>query len=126
MAKQAFLRGLPAALLIGALACTALAQQERSASDDPPTLEQRVAALEREVARLDTRLDNRTIGRGQPGAGDVSVLVRRIDQLERSIGMLRSDVARIERSAEAAQRIASDAQRRAAAAENAARSGARF
>lgn len=118
------------AFLAAASSFNAAAQQgaEREAERDRReelTLEERVAALERAVASLDTRLDARTVGRSEdvpaPGA---AALEQRVAQLERTLAMLRADIDRIARTADTALRTATDAQRTAAIAEREARNAA--
>jgi phage shock protein A len=99
-------------------------QETGRVDPQPATLEERVEALERLVASLDTRLEARTTGARERGGLPETLLAQRIEQLERTVAAIRSDIQRIERTAELATRAASDAQRTAAAAERAARDAA--
>ena len=110
------LRILLAATVPALLPSLALAQQ-------PVPLDERVAALERMVATLDTRLDIRTAP-APPGAERDFALMSRIERLEAALDRLTLDLQRVERMADNATREASDARRSAMSAENAARDAA--
>jgi ABC-type branched-subunit amino acid transport system substrate-binding protein len=85
-----------------------------------PTLAERVAALERQVARLDTRTGIESAIR--PGVTEQGGnLVARIDALERSMVALNTYLDRVQRQADDALRAATQAQRDAQAAQQAAR-----
>lgn len=84
------------------------------------TLAERVAALERQVARLDTRtgIESATRPAVTVQAGN---LVARIDALERSVASLGAYLDRVQRQADDALRAATQAQRDAQAAQQTAR-----
>ena len=104
-----------------AVACVALAQEPRPAG---PTIDERLAALEAGIARLDTRLGLATT-RPQDSAGQSDLaLAARVTELERAVERLASDIQRVERLADGATRAASDAQRTATSAEQSARDAA--
>jgi len=107
------LRILLAATVPVLVQTSALAQQ-------PVPLDERVAALERMVATLDTRLDIRTAP-APAGADRDFALTSRIERLEAALDRLTLDLQRVERMADNAMREASDARRSAMNAENAAR-----
>lgn len=96
--------------------------QSSALAQQPVPLDERVAALERMVATLDTRLDIRTAP-APAGAGDFA-LTSRIERLEAALDRLTLDLQRVERMADNAMREASDARRSAMSAENAARDAA--
>jgi hypothetical protein len=86
-----------------------------------PSIDERVAALEREVARIGTR----TQLHESTASTDPSIaLSGRLDQLERTVGRLSSDLQRIERQADNALRNAAAAQRTAEDAQRLARDAA--
>ena len=110
------------AVLLLLMACAYAAAQQDEQDDRELTLEERVEALERAVASLDTRLEARTTG-VRPSGGNDSLAQRVID-LERTIMALRTDLQRVDRTAANAARAATDAQRTAALAERIARDAA--
>lgn len=113
-------RTLPGwALAIALAPCSAYAQQGGGA---PTTVEQRLAALERAVATLDTQL-SLEIARPEAGGANMT-LEARVAALERTVDRLATDVQRAERLADSAARAASDAQRDAMRAEQSARDAA--
>lgn len=87
------------------------------------TIEQRLNALERAVATLDTQLA-REITRPSAAGGSAIALESRVTSLERTVERLAMDIQRAERLAESASRAASDAQRDAMRAEQTARDAA--
>jgi uncharacterized protein DUF3359 len=96
----------------------------------PPTLEERVAALERGLASVTTRFDIRESAApaSQSGALNAAAFESRISNLERSIGQLQLELQSVQRAADSAQRAADsasrdagDARRTAQGAENTAR-----
>jgi hypothetical protein len=97
---------------------------EAQAPQRPLTVEDRVAALERQVATLDTRFG--VSNAAQPGGiGDRDyALSSRIDQLQQAVDRLATDIQRVERLADNAARDASQAQREAMYAQQAARDAA--
>lgn len=88
------------------------------------TDEQRLSALENQLASLETRLGVRTT-LGAPSSAEISVhnqaTAQRIAQLERRLDSLTADVKRIDRQADAAMREASQARRDAMRAQQMAR-----
>jgi hypothetical protein len=95
----------------------------------PPTLEDRVAALERGLASVSTRFDIResAVPPAQGGAQNAA-FESRVSNLERSIGQLQQQLQSAQRAADNAQRAADaasrdagDARRTAQAAESTAR-----
>ena len=89
----------------------------------PPSLDERVTALERQVARLDTRFGIENASR--PGVTERSGnLAARIDDLERSLARLTADLQRVQQRADDAWRTANQAERDAQAAQQTARDAA--
>ena len=82
----------------------------------PPTLEDRVAALERGLASVTTRFDIREAGvpPSQSGAQNTAAFESRVSSLERAIGQLQQQLQSAQRTAENAQRAADSASRDAA------------
>jgi hypothetical protein len=107
------------ALLAAAPLCGVHAQDGPA---PPTTIEQRLSALERAVATLDTQL-SLEIARPDAGGANAS-LESRLAALERTIDRLTTDLQRAERMADSAARAASDAQRDAMRAEQSARDAA--
>jgi hypothetical protein len=107
------------AMLAAAPVCGTQAQDRPA---PPTTIEQRLGALERAVATLDTQL-SLEIARPEGGGANMS-LEARIAALERTVDRLATDVQRAERLADSAARAASDAQRDAMRAEQSARDAA--
>jgi hypothetical protein len=96
----------------------------------PPTLEERVAALERGLASVTTRFEIREsqVPPSQSGAQSAAAFESRVGNLERSIGQLQQQIMSAQRAADSAQRAADsasrdagDARRTAQAAESTAR-----
>ena len=88
-----------------------------------PTLAERVTALERQVARLDTRFGIESATR--PGVNQQGGnLVAKVDDLERSIARLAADLQRVQRQADDASRTANQAARDAQTAQQMARDAA--
>lgn len=107
---------------------TSSAQQrgnaERSAAEGAATLEQlteRIAALEKLVASLDTRLAVVQESARPPPEPNGRPAALRIDDLERQMAQLRLDLGRLQTSVDSAARTAESAQRTATQAENTAR-----
>jgi hypothetical protein len=89
------------------------------------TIQERVTALEANVATIETRLGLESSRPSNLGTGESGVaLAGRISALENSVQQLTADVRRIERLAENASREAGQAARAASAAEQAARDAA--
>jgi len=86
----------------------ALAQQPRA-----PTLEERVTALEANIATLDTRLERERTHVGDNAGQTDLALSGRVQALERNLERLTTDMQRIQRMAEDAARAANAAQRTA-------------
>ena len=82
-------------------------------------LTERVTALERLVASLDTRFSALQAAPRPPEPGLSAA--QRIDDLERQVAQLRLDLQRLQTSVDSAQRTAEGAQRSATQAENTAR-----
>jgi uncharacterized protein YceH (UPF0502 family) len=96
----------------GICALTASNGLGQSALPDPATTA-RLAALEMQVASLDTRLNARTtsgISSVAPSGSDLAAQ-RRIDTLERQVSELRRLVSDMGRQVDAARREAADARR---------------
>jgi hypothetical protein len=112
------------AAVAAAAAAAVFTLANAQAPQRPLTVEDRVAALERQVATLDTRAGlNSTALPG--GANDRDyALTSRIDQLQQAMDRLATDVQRVERLADNAARDASQAQREAMYAQQAARDAA--
>jgi uncharacterized protein YceH (UPF0502 family) len=95
----------------------------------PPTLEDRVAALERGLASVTTRFDIRESAVPQAQGGmQNAAFESRVSNLERSIAGLQQQLQSVQRAADSAQRAADsasrdagDARRTAQSAENTAR-----
>jgi uncharacterized protein YceH (UPF0502 family) len=103
-----------------ALALGSLTQAQETVTE--PTLKERVAALEAEVASLETRFEvQRTLEDSVPGEG---TLTARVAKLERSLERLAADLERVGRQVDAALREATQARREAAMAVQLARDAA--
>src|SRR6185369_7810171 len=89
----------------------------------PPTLEERVAALERGLASVTTRFEIResAVPPSQQGAQSAAALDSRVGNLERSINQLQQAIQSVQRAADSASRDAGDARRTAQSAESLAR-----
>ena len=89
----------------------------------PPTLEERVAALERGLASVTTRFEIResAVPPSQSGAQNAAAFESRVSNLERSIDRLQQEIQSVQRAADSASRDAGDARRAAQSAENLAR-----
>jgi uncharacterized protein DUF3359 len=89
----------------------------------PPTLEDRVAALERGLASVTTRFDIRESAvPPQSGTPNAAAFESRVSNLERSIGQLQQQLQSAQRAADSAQRAADSASRDAADARRTAQS----
>jgi hypothetical protein len=87
-----------------------------------PTLQERVAQLERAVATLETRAGLQSARPADLGVGESGVaLAARVDALQRSVERLTADIQRVERLADSAARDAAQARREATAAQQSAR-----
>jgi prefoldin subunit 5 len=106
-----------AALILGALA-----QAQETAAE--PTLAERIATLERQVASLDTRFAAQSTLDNDDDADRGVTLTNRVDALERSLERMISDLHRLERQSESALRAAEQAQRDATTAQQLARDAA--
>lgn len=109
-----------AALVGGVAVIAAMALGYAQPADERP-IDERVQALERELARVVTRADLRETATS-PGA--TTALAARVTELERAVARLATDVRRIERQADSALRDATAAQRLAQDAERLARDAA--
>jgi hypothetical protein len=97
---------------------------QRPVEEGAATLEQlteRVTALERLVASLDTRLAVVQESARPPPEPNGRPAALRIDDLERQMAQLRLDLSRLQTSVDSAARAAENAQRSATQAENTAR-----
>jgi hypothetical protein len=111
------------AMTMGALALVTLATAQEPLQG--PTLQERVAALEANVATIETRFGiestrPRNLGNGETGVA----LAGRVDALERSLQRLAGDLMRVEQLADNAAREAAQARRDATTAQQAARDAA--
>jgi hypothetical protein len=106
------------AIIAGALAASA--QEPRQ----PLTAEERIVALERQLASLETRFGLESTRPPNLAGETPAGLAARVDAVERSVERLASEVARVARVADNAARDASQAQRDASAAQQAARDAA--
>ena len=79
------------------------------------TVEERLASLESQLARLDTRVNTRTtVGAGSLGSSEAGLAAQiRIDALERQVSDLTRQVRDLDRQVAAARREASEARREA-------------
>jgi Alanine-zipper, major outer membrane lipoprotein len=81
----------------------------------PPTLEDRVAALERGLASVTTRFDIREAAvPPQSGVQNNAAFETRVSSLERSLDRLQQEIQNTQRAADSAQRAADSASRDAA------------
>lgn len=119
---MARMTGLLTVILLPWLCLTAVLAQD----EDEPTLEERVAALERGLASLETRFQ--VSPAAVPGAissiDTTRNLASQLMDLQREVERLRGDIQRVERKADAAQREAAGAERDALNAERIARDAA--
>lgn len=90
----------------------------------PPSLEERVAALERGLASVTTRFEVREAAAPSSlsGVQNRSALEARVGGLERSLDRLQQELQSAQRAADGAQRAADSASRDAAAAQRTAQS----
>ena len=90
----------------------------------PPTLEERVAALERGLASVTTRFDIResAVPPAQSGTQSAAAFESRVGNLERSISSLQQQLQSVQRAADSAQRAADSAARDAGDARRTAQS----
>jgi hypothetical protein len=81
----------------------------------PPTIEERVAALERGLASVTTRFEIRESAApaSQSGNLNAAAFESRVSGLERSIGQLQQQLQSLQRAADSAQRAADSASREA-------------
>jgi hypothetical protein len=93
------------------------------AGQRPPTIEERVTALERDVASVRTRFELRE---SQQIAAPSSALEPRVTSLERTLERLAMDLQRVERMADNAQRQADSAARAADYAQRSAQDAERI
>ena len=79
------------------------------------TVEERLASLESQLARLDTRVNTRTtVGAGSLGSSEAGLAAQiRIDALQRQVSDLTRQVRDLDRQVAAARREASEARREA-------------
>jgi len=102
---------LAAGTAVAALIClTFAAAQPPPQGQRAPTLDERVGALERELASLGTRFELRNSAVPSALGG---TLEPRVADLERTLDRLAVDLQRVERQADSAFREASDARREA-------------
>jgi hypothetical protein len=112
------LRNLITVSILVSAAWTVGAQDQQS----EPTLEDRLAALEMTVTRLEARLDlNRTF---DDTSGERVTMSSRVTALERSFDRLLGDIQRVERQSDTAFREAMQARRDALTAQQLARDAA--
>lgn len=118
MSSKLVSASLAVAIVAGALAASA--QEPRQ----PLSTEDRIAALERQLASLETRFGLESTRPPNLAAETPAGLAARVDAVERSVDRLASEVARVARVAENAAREAAEARRDASAAQQAARDAA--
>lgn len=94
------------------------------AQDGAPTLEERVTAVERAAASLETRLELRTTRNAATGSDPDAGLGARIAQLERELGTMDSMLRDLERQQSAMLREMSQLRREASEAQRLARDAA--
>ena len=90
----------------------------------PPTLEERVTALERGLASVTTRFDIResAVPASQSGSQNMGAFDSRVSNLERTLGQLQQELQSVQRAADSAQRAAESASRDAGDARRTAQS----
>jgi hypothetical protein len=119
-----------AAALVYLSFATAQPPAQAPSGNRPPTLEERVAALERGLASVTTRFEIResAVPPSQSGAQNAAAFESRVSNLERSLDRLQQEIQNVQRAADSAQRAADsasrdagDARRTAQSAENLAR-----
>ena len=127
------LNGRSAARFAGAAALVylsfAAAQPPQGAPGTrPPTLEERVAALERGLASVTTRFEIResAVPPSQTGGQSAAAFESRVSNLERSIDRLQQEIQSVQRAADSAQRAADSASRDAGDARRTAQSAESF
>ena len=103
----------------GALSLTSAQEPQRA-----PTIEERIVALERNLAAIETRFGVESTRAPDLGGESAAGLAARVDAVERSAERLATDLQRIERLADTAARDAAQARRDATAAQQAARDAA--
>lgn len=89
-------------------------------SDSSDTLEERLAAIERELASLDTRLEARTAVGTPLGPPDLA-MTKRLVRLEQQLAALSADLRRLDQQIQTAMRDANEARREAVEAARLAR-----
>ena len=112
-------RFLPQTTLIAVLCALAPAAAQQPSRT--PTVEERVASLEADVASIETRFGVQSARPANFGGESGLALAARVDAVERSLGQLERDLQRVERLADTAAREAAQAQRDASAAQQIAR-----
>jgi hypothetical protein len=101
------------------------AQAQEQEPPSEPTLAERVAQLQRDVATLDTRLALRgTLDPGSAVDRGAAATAARVEQLEQALERLTAELQRVERQSDAALREAIQARREATAAQQIARDAA--
>jgi len=107
-----------------ALAATSFLALSYAQAPPPRTPEERITALEKSLATLETRFGLESTR--EPNVGGVSgvALENRVTALERALDRLATDVQRVERVADMAMRDAANAQRDAMTAQQMARDAA--
>jgi hypothetical protein len=113
--------GSAIALVVGLTCASSLQAQEPL--EDCQALEDRLVALERQVATLETRLATRsTVGAGSLASSEAGLLVQsRLDHVERDLAEVIRKIDRLSSQAAGAQRDASEAKRTAKNALNTAK-----
>jgi outer membrane murein-binding lipoprotein Lpp len=98
-----------------ALTLGVLATGYGQTSSDSPSVQERLAALEFQIATLDTRLNTRTtVGAASLGSSESGLAAQiRIDALEREIDDLNRAVRDLSRQVDMARREAAEARREA-------------
>ncbi len=119
MTMRITLRCAAALAALGVLALTNAQEPLRA-----PTLEERIVALEKGLATIETRFGIQSTRLPDLGGESAAGLAARVAAVERSVERLATDLQRVDRLADTAARDAAQARRDATAAQQAARDAA--